>query len=395
MAKTLLERFVAELNARVFLAEFAFDSAQIRIPGTGDVEIADHLVLLDDIGIVFQLKERMAGADASAEALRAWFGDSVRKKAVGQIQATRTMLSKFAGADLVNQRGHSVPLLSTVPDPFPGVVVFDAPGTQGFVAPKYCMSKRAGFVHFIAASDYFGVCRLLVTPTEIADYLVFRERAVRSLHLAPRPVSESALIGQYMGGDPQAIPNERFAGALDALMADEESWDISFLTKHLGEHITFRKGEKSDTSHYRILAELAKLSRSELRALKERLRRSLEAVSADEAVKPYRFFVPRTGCGFVLVPIVRALHSKTFVALETFTRASKHDYCATKHVGVAIKKDGRHLDLVWAFVEGPNAPNPELEAALAADSPFRRTLSGMEPRYRFDSEELHDAIGPL
>jgi hypothetical protein len=395
MAKTLLERFVAQLNANVFLAEFAFDSAQIRVPGTGDIEIADHLVLLDDIGIVFQLKERMDGADSSVESLRSWFADSVRKKGVGQIQATREMLSRFAGVELVNQRGHRVPLRSSKPESHPGVIVFHAPDTSGFIPPKYCVSKRAGFVHFIAGSDYFGVCGFLATPTEISDYLVFRERAVRSLDLAPRPVSEAALVGQYMGGDLQAIPNERFAGALDALMADKESWDISFLTRHLGEQVTFRKGTKSDTSHYRILAELAKLSRSELRTLKDRLRRSTDAVRDDEAVKPYRFLVPRTDCGFVLVPLPRALHSKTMVLLETFTRASKHDYGVTKHVGFAIKKEGPYLDLVCAFAEGPNAPNPELDAALAADPPFRRTISEMQPRYNFDSDKLRDAIGPL
>jgi len=58
MPKGLLEEFVGELNANLFLREFAFSAMQLRIPGRGDIEIADHLILLDDLAIAAQLKER-------------------------------------------------------------------------------------------------------------------------------------------------------------------------------------------------------------------------------------------------------------------------------------------------------------------------------------------------
>ena len=320
MAKTLLERFVAQLNENVFFAEFAFDSTQVRVPGKGDIEIADHLVLVDDIGIIFQLKEREAGANATEAALRKWFDQTVRKRAVAQIRATREMLTQFQGAELMNQRGHSVPLDAPKAATYPAIIIYDAPTVPHFRPPYYCVSRTAGFVHFVKAIDYFGVCKYLVTPTEVCDYLSFRQIAVQVLELAPNPVSEGALVGQFMGGDLDAIPNERFLGALGALIQDQERWDVSFLTARMSSQISFRDGNESPTSHYRILAGLAKLSRSELRKLKERLVLTLAAVEEDRFEKPYRFAVPRTDTGFLIFPVPRALHSKLRTALQNFTR---------------------------------------------------------------------------
>lgn len=396
MGKTLLERFIAQLNANVFFAEFAFDSAQIRIPGKGDIELADHLVLLDDIGIIFQLKERDAGAEVSAAALRTWFAQKVRKHAVAQVRDTRLTLAQFRGVELTNQRGHKVPLQASPTASLPGVVVYEAPSIPDFVPPHHCVSRRAGFIHFIRAADYLGVCQFLVTPTEVVDYLAFREQAMRALDFAPQFVSESALVGQYMGGDPTALPNERFAGALGALIQDQEKWDVSFLTERMGDQISFRDGsDTSTTSHYRILAEMAKLSRSELRTLKERLVRTLDAVRANRFELPYRFAVPRTDCGFLLLPVQREQRASMRTALHNFTLASKYDFKVSKHIGIAINSERRHIDILWMFVDGAFEPNPALESLLRENNPFRRTLEQMQPRYQFDTDALRERTGEL
>jgi hypothetical protein len=53
MTQTLGEQFIARLNANVFFAEFAFASTHLRVEALGEVELADHLASLDDVGLIF------------------------------------------------------------------------------------------------------------------------------------------------------------------------------------------------------------------------------------------------------------------------------------------------------------------------------------------------------
>jgi len=393
MNNTLLEQFVARLNSNVFFGEFAFPSAHLKIPGRGEVELADHLVLLDDIGLIFQLKERDESAPSTAEALANWFKAKVRRKAVQQVGDTRRMLIEHAGAAIPNDRGEPVLLPLTPPSHVACVVVYAAPAHPSFQPPRFHVSKTAGFVHFIHADDYLGVCQALATPTEVLDYLTFREQAVPSIALAPAAVPEAALVGQFMGGDLSAVPNARFAGVIDALLDDRDDWDLSFLTAQLGSKIIFIEGSHADNSHHRILAELAKLSRSELGEIKARLRLTLEAVERDELRLPYRFTSPRTGCGFLLFPVTTALRSTYRIALNNYSIASKHEQALTKHISAAVMKHGSSIDIVWAFQAGPHRPNPDVDALLAANYPFRPLREAVKPRYRFDSDGLRDALG--
>lgn len=393
MALTLLEQFVAQLNSNVFFREFAFPSAHLRVPG-GEVELADHLVLLDEIGLIFQLKERSEGASASTEALSAWFDAKVRRKGVSQISATKRMLVEHAGKAIPNDRGELVILPATPPSQVAAVVVYAAPRPAGLHTPRFHVSRTAGFVHFIEADDYLSVCQSLVTPTEVFEYLAFREHAVTALKFVPTYVPEAALVGQYMGGDPTELPNPRFARAFAALLEDRDEWDLSFLTSNLVNQIVFTEGSTAENSHHRILAELAKLARSDLRQLKVRFQRTLEAVEANECRLPYRFTCPRTGCGFLIFPVPTELKPKYRVAIHNYSVASKYEQSLEKHISIAVMKDGASIDIVWMLLAGPNDPNPEAEALLASSYPFRPLREEMMPRYRFDSDELRRALAP-
>jgi hypothetical protein len=393
MAQTLSEQFVAQLNENVFFAEFAFTSNQLRIEGVGEVELADHLVILDDVALIFQLKERSHTANSDAGSLSSWFAKKVRKAAVKQVAETKAMLQDFAATRIRNQREHDVKLPAVAPTQICSIVIYHAPEPADFYPPKHCESRSAGFVHFIAARDYFGICEFLVTPVEVLDYLTFREHAVKSLSLAPAPVSEAALVGQFMGGDLRAIPHERYSMVFDALIQDRDNWDISFLTQNLGEQITYREGDNSDTSHYRILTQLAKLTRSELRELKTRLRLTLEAVRADEFRLPYRFAVRRNDCGFLFLPVQTDMHQSARQALQNFSLASKHELKVTKHVSLSVCKAQQFIDIEWMYVDGPVTPNPEIDALLAQNYPFRKLKEELKPRYEFEASSLRDAIG--
>lgn len=387
--KNLLEDFVAQLNANVFFAEFAFSATELRVPDTGQqVELADHLVLLGDVGLLFQLKERDAAASQEPGALEAWFANKVRKQAVKQLRATRAMLDAFRGHLLRNQRGHEVPVQLHADAQTVAVVIYRSPADVVFRADRYCDSRSAGFVHILRDVDYFGVCQYLVTPAEVIEYLDFRRRALTGRDPSDPTISEAALVGQFIGGDLAAPPAKKYEHVLRAFRDDLDEWDISFLTANLGSRIAYREGDESETSHYRILAEFARLSRSELREFKKRLRLALEAVLHDRLELPYRLASPRTGCGFLILPVPSELHDSARQALHNYAIASKHEYQVERHVALSIIRRSPHVDIEWMYVHGPNGPNPELDALLARDYPFRRSVERPMPRYFLDADTM-------
>lgn len=395
-SKNLLEDFVARLNANVFLREFAFSATELSIPGKGQVEVADHLVLLDKLGLVYQLKERDAAASKDLPELFAWFEDKVRRKAVKQLGSTYKLLQAFEGTTLTNERGHQVPVSTATISDLVGIVIYRAGRVVGFRPQRFYVSRNAGFVHFINDTDYFRVCRYLITPTEIVEYFQFRQNVLSLHQIDNSKISESALIGQYMAGNQDDVPDPKFERALiNAQVENTDDWELAFITENLGQQIAYRIGDSSETSHYRILAQLAQLSRAELRDFKLRLRLTLEAVRNDDFELPYRMAVPRLDCGFLIFPVPRNMQNKARTALQNFTLASKHDFQVTKHVGLSVCRRVKNtLDLEWMYVEEENQPDPDLDRMLTENYPFRKTHEKMQPRYFFDSDRLRRELGP-
>ena len=388
--KTLLEDFIATLNANIFLAEFAFSATELTVPGEGQVEIADHLVLIGEIGLAFQLKERDHDASAAPADVIKWFANKVYKGAVKQLGSTRRLLRRFHGATLKNHRGHAVAVAPQDIDEIHGIVVYRAPEVSGYIAKRYHDSKSAGFVHFLSATDYLGVCRFLVTPAEISEYCSFR-RGLLSAGSEYSDVPEQALVGQFIAEEPLANPSARFAHVLAGLVDDRDGWDFSFFTEQFGEKIAYREGDESVTSHYGILRQFARLSRSELRAFKDRLRLSTDAVLSERHELPYRFACPRTDCGFVLIPLTSVSAEEARRVLTVFTRVCKHDFGVIAQVGLTIVRQSASIDIEWAYIDGPNEPNPELDLKLRIDSPFRPTKSQRVERYFVNTDALEQA----
>lgn len=391
--KTLLEEFIATINANAFLREFAFSATQLQVPGVGEIEIADHLVLLDDIGIAFQLKEREADEPESEEVVQRWFVSKVLKKGTKQLRDTHKLLELHKSHALVNDRGHSVPL----PDPSPvlsNVVMYRAHTVPESVAKtRAYTSKTAGFIHVIRDIDYFGLCQVLVTPAEIREYLVFRQQLILRYPSTTSSVSEAALVGQFLVDAAEDEPNEKFRRAFLAMRENPDDWDISFVTQRLGDQIAYQEGDTSERAYYKVLAELAKLSRSELREFKLRLRLTVEAVQEDRYERPYRFAVPRTNCGFLIFPVIQEMRPMARNALHNFSLASKYEQKVQKQVGIAVWRSGEYIDIEWLYTDYPNEPNPELDELLRRDSPFRPAKEKHLPRYYFDTEILKRELG--
>jgi len=87
---------------------------------------------------------------------------------------------------------------------------------------------------------------------------------------------------------------------------------------------------------------------------------------------PFRITSTRTGCGILIVPVMREFHERAFDALESLAIASKHELDLERQVGIGMWKNTEFVDLEWILLKGKNPPFPQLDQRLAQNYPFRR-----------------------
>ena len=381
---SLLEEFVAEINRGIYYREFSFTKNSFTpLPGHTK-EFADHVIWIDDLVMLFQIKERTKADDNEAAAAR-WFQSKVIGSGTRQVRDTLGFFQEFPSITIENQRGHRFDVAQANVKHCVKLVLYFG----GLHLPETCRSIRhyqsqtAGFIHVIASADYFLISRTLLTPVEITEYLEFREQVI-SRHAGPDPFpSEKALLGQYLCDQLDAQPGEQYAQYHSTLKQDPSEFDLSGFLGALGDHlIESDEYTPGATSHYPILAEFAKLTRLDLGALKERFLKAGETADADNFVLPYRFVSPRSDCGFVIIPITSEVFEHRLDWLTNLTRASKYECRVSKHVGAVVSRQGDDHLVEWAYAEGTWQYNEQLETALRDHYPFRPLKA--EGRYRYE-----------
>ena len=387
---SLLQDFVDELNARVFFKEFSFAGALIPV-ATGELELADQFVLIDDLAIVYQLKERSNTASADPHAVTKWFESKVLKSAKSQIKNSIQALRAMAGATVRNQRGHTRTLPKQPPSEIHSVIVFRSPLTPDAQPYQHLyVSEDVGPIHIFHDADYFGVCRYLVTPHEIARYLGFRARVLSDHEWQDEP----ALVAQFMLNELDVPPSDRFRAALGAYHDDWKDWDLSVLFSEFGDHVEPIDAPllaSTGSDYYPILTELAKLSRSELRELKMRLMIGVEHARSANIEPPLRVSFPRTNCGFLILGVPQEHWSGIQKGLMNFSIGSQYELKVPRHIGVGIGARGHDLDLVWFYREREYEYDEVLERKLVESNPFRPVRQVQMPVYKFNEERLRAA----
>lgn len=381
--QTLLSAFVASLHSNLFLREFSFARTCFTPSGGTEVELADHVVRVGDLLFLYQLKERDAAATGGVEA---WIRNKVVKKASRQIRSTIGLMGSGDPVRVPNERGHMFDLSAQPDDARHSIVVFKSGDTRTPLPyPRFHLSGSVGFIHIFDVLDYLGICQYLITPAEVAEYLAWRERVLQSSDAAS--VSEPALLGQYML-DGASSPAERFAHALVALRDDVSGFDMSFILANLADHVDSASKADLGTKYYPLLRLLARMTRSELRLLKERLKYALTAVAEDRVELPARFVSPKLRCGVVVVPVAAAHFSKRQVALRNLSILAKYEHRTDMQIGIAVAKQEADVIIDWHYLESPWSYDWEIEEALRDKYPFRPTSAGNLPRYEFDTESL-------
>lgn len=369
---SLLQDFTAQQNANVFLRAFSFPTTQVPLKGDEKITLADRVVVLDGTGCIFQLMERGRKAAAGAGDIEKWVSGYVVRRGLKQIQNTRDVLGRYLGLSLVNGFGHRALVSPGDPDLLVSIIIYRVPPrSRPFRAPRFKRSRTGAFVHIVRDIDYFSIAQHFVTPAELLDYLDFRRDILMNWDQGPTPVSEAALVGQYLLEDYSSPPDDRFEGAARS-RGGPTACEFSFVLDSLAASIASQQDEHADTDCYRILAELARLERGELRALKQHVRLALEAVRANRFELPFRLISARNGCGFLILPVTREFHGRALDALTSLSEASKHELDLEKHVGVGMWRNSEFVDIEWLFLSGRNLPSDSLDGRLARSYPFRR-----------------------
>lgn len=379
-----MEEYLSDLNEFYFFKEFTYTQNLFRTKDGQEVEVADSILAIDDLYIAFQLKERQETSTATPETESKWFEKKVIKKATKQIRDTINYFKDYDEVVLTNNQGHSFNIATSKVEKILKVVIFK-PGKhlpEKDFNKRYHVSSKVGIIHIIPDNDYLGIVKYLLTPSEVHDYLCFRESMIDKWREKIKSIPEAALVGQYLTGDEISEPNIQFMSALIALKQDIDNWDMTGIIKTFPEKmINFEYQE----DYYHIVRELAKLMRNDLKEFKMRFKLSMEAAKKDEFCLPFRFALPRTNCAFLFIPLEKNCEDLKRQALKNFAIAHKYDVKMQRCVAATFIYHGNdYYDVDWCFMDFTWEYNSEIEERLIKNFPFRKVKQKMLNRYEFN-----------
>lgn len=385
-----LEEFTAGINATTFWKEFTFHQTRFSPRPRQEVELADGIVKIGSLGLIFQLKER-TGEKSDPEVERRWFKEKVLRKATDQIKDSVRYLAEHEEIRLTNAQGHEIVVKGTDLTDVKKIVIFLA----GRTLPADCretmyrVSSTAGFIHIIAAHDYLGILDKLRVPDDVRLYFEYREKVLPQLKEAGVIVAEPDIMFAFLSD--KDLPEPESLQKLGAFVQDLDAFDLSHIMRGLQAHIV---NPDRSTDYYRIMEEFARVPRAVWRQFKARLFASLTACRAGKFCRPFRFAYPRSDCTFMVASMdpdwpttgEDGTRMRTNV-LTMFTEGAKYDQKTRIGVGLLISKDGEQVCLDWCLVDEPWTKNIEMENFLAKGELFGPAREGMVDSFYFRSED--------
>ncbi|HXL12479.1 MAG TPA: hypothetical protein VN941_00750 [Bradyrhizobium sp.] len=386
--KADVQSFISKtLHSLLFLEEFVFSQNKFSPPKSSELELADAVVMLGDVLLIFQIKERSGDQAGDAEAERHWFKSKVLGRATKQVRDTLIYLQSYPEILVPNERGHVFNLSGATFSNILKVVLYlpSANLPDDCSRIRHHMSRSAGFIHIVDARDYLEIARTLRVPEEVVRYFNYRELIFSRLIDGCEGLPEPAIAGHFVGGDPGVPPTLESIRYLAQLVQDEEEWNLTPFMRGLHEHLSVP--DVSD-DYYSILIEFARLPRSMWRMVKQRILLCIEKVQKDEFARPYRITFPDTDCGFVFIPVesefVKAgdWQRTRLNAIENFTRLHKYDQRLSKCIGILVAKDGSYFDILWCLVAHEWSEDLEFQRVLNDSFPFRPVKEAEVHGYR-------------
>lgn len=172
---TKSEKILAQINSNVFFKEFTFSKNYFKELDTNQqLEFADNVVWLGNLFFIYQVKEQ----DSSSNDDKKWFENKILKKAVKQIKSTLGYIKNYREILIENEKGHKLNITQANKCIDTKRIIVYSPNdnfSQDLRRQKFYESSEIGLVHIFHYEDYYWVCKYLITPTEINQYLNFRE----------------------------------------------------------------------------------------------------------------------------------------------------------------------------------------------------------------------------
>jgi len=380
------EAYIAELNSNFFFKEFTFSSNTFKIDENGkELELADNVVWLDDLLMITQIKERNNTGDSNIEN---WFNNKVLRKAKRQIKDTISYFEIYKDISIQNEKGHILNV-SEARKIEPIKLIIYSPGKlfpESLRFQKFYKSKDVGLIHLFHIEDYLWICKYLITPFEIREYLNFRMEIFLNHENLLNNFPEQYILGHYLETLDTSTINPKYIENLKNLVHNEEEFDISFIIENFKGKI--RINEES-LDYYAIIKELAKLNRADLREFKKRYLLAIEQSKKQEFTLPYRITSLNSKCGFVFVPLEFEQKDKWQNAIINYTEGHKYDQKLDKCIGMIVyhHPTEKYFDVNWCFTHSEWTYNEEMEKLLKENYPFRPVKIGKTFRYYVDEKE--------
>jgi hypothetical protein len=371
------QEFISEvLHSLLFFEEFSFARNKFCPPGRSEVEFADAVVLLDDVLLVFQIKERVATSSSTPVGEQNWFRKKVVRDATKQIRDTLGYLESCRPILIENEQGRQFDISSQQYNEVIKIVIYRSAGNLPAACrhQKFYSSSTAGFIHIFEASDYLEMARTLRVPEDVIRYLRYREDSIVRFGAACRDLPEASMVGSFVGGEDEQAPRYESYLSLHKMLPDEETWDISSYLRSLRDH-TSHPAYNDD--YYAILREFSRFPRSFWREFKKRLLLCIDNVANDKFALPYRIAFPDRSVGIMLFSPDSSMtarpewQSAKIQGLINFTELHKFDQRLRKCIGVQVAKDGDYFDIQWCMTDHEWKDDIELRKKLELDSPFR------------------------
>jgi hypothetical protein len=364
------ERLLTDLNNSVFFKEFTYAQNELRHPAGDTKELADNVVWLDDLLIVYQVKGRDASAVQDVNTEENWFEKKVNVLAKKQIRDTISFFDTYNSLPVVNERGQQIDIIEAGVNHLVKIIIYD-PKSELLAHKrqiKFLESRSAGLIHLFQIKDYSLICKKLVTPSELAEYLDFREEMylIHKDEVSKR--QEKYLLGHFFTTPDTQKIEDSFIDNVEKV-GDLKSSDVSWILNNFFEKVVMHSGGR-DTDYHYIIKEIAKLNREELKAFNERYHSTIEQVRNDKSEFPLRFTSSKTGCGFVFIGLDKQKSQYWENALFNFTEIYKYKHKLLTCIGVVVFKDGVYFQIYWAYNTGPWQYNRELDEALTNEEMF-------------------------
>lgn len=168
------EKLLSAFSEDYFFKELVLDDLWFSLPNSNRVELADLLINLGDVVVAIQLKERNEeNQTENLEEETKWLVDR-GKVAKKQVKQTLEHIASGNLPAFSNKREQSVrlsPYATVIP-----LVVFENRCISEYPHLLWKHSESGMNINCMSFDDYCEMCRVLVTPMEIVEYLEYRRK---------------------------------------------------------------------------------------------------------------------------------------------------------------------------------------------------------------------------